>query len=190
MNSNDIVFGNDFDHPIRDRLPPGFGTAFRIVKWVVDPGLDGDVYADKPYLYGPLASSLNTLRVGSKTQKESEHVEKGDAGLIFSEGGEGDGEELRKEKGVPDSEAGRKKWFLTETNRTDFDFEAGRIHWGDFFNPYLDFNGRQTIFLDYHVWRLTSNEEFALRLPGFTLPIMKYWDGQSLRYVSLLPLEI
>lgn len=24
-------------------------------------------------------------------------------------------------------------------------------------------------------------EEFALRLPGFHLPIMKYWDGQPLR---------
>jgi hypothetical protein len=33
INGNDLVFGNDFDHPIRDRLPPGFGTAFKIVKW-------------------------------------------------------------------------------------------------------------------------------------------------------------
>jgi hypothetical protein len=23
--------------------------------------------------------------------------------------------------------------------------------------------------------------DFALRLPGFTMPIMKYWDGQGLR---------
>jgi hypothetical protein len=28
--------------------------------------------------------------------------------------------------------------------------------------------------------------DFALRLPGFTLPIMKYWDGQGLRLVLLL----
>ena len=27
--------------------------------------------------------------------------------------------------------------------------------------------------------------DFALRLPGFTLPIMKYWDGQGLRLVLL-----
>jgi Protein of unknown function (DUF1769) len=33
INGDDLVFGNDFDHPIRDRLPPGFGTAFKIVKW-------------------------------------------------------------------------------------------------------------------------------------------------------------
>jgi hypothetical protein len=144
INGDDIVFGNDFDHPIRDRLPPGFNTAFKIVKWAVDPGLDGDVYAEKPYLYGPLASSLNILRVGESGAEKASKAELGDdgEGMIFEEGGEGDGEDLRKEKGVPDSEAARKKFFLTEANRKDWEFEAGREHWGDFFNPYLDFNGR------------------------------------------------
>lgn len=28
---------------------------------------------------------------------------------------------------------------------------------------------------------LTAVTDFALRLPGFTLPIMNYWDGQGLR---------
>ena len=28
--------------------------------------------------------------------------------------------------------------------------------------------------------------DFALRLPGFTLPIMNYWDGQGLRYAESL----
>jgi hypothetical protein len=63
---SDLVFGNDFDRPIRDRLPPGFNQAFRIVKWFIDPGLEGDVYADNPYLYGPALSSWNILRIGEK----------------------------------------------------------------------------------------------------------------------------
>jgi Protein of unknown function (DUF1769) len=150
-------------------LPPGFGAAFKIVKWVVDPGLDGDVYADKPYLYGPLGSSLNIFRVGEKgtegenRRKEERESVDGEMGLVFEEGGEGDGERLRREKGVPDGEAARKKWFLVEENRKEWEFEVGREHFGDFFNPYLDFN------------------DFALRLPGFTIPIMRYWDGQGLR---------
>src|SRR5271155_4123388 len=61
-----LVFGNDFDRPIRDRLPPGFDQAFKIVKWFIDPGLEGDVQADKPYLYGPALSSWNILRIGDK----------------------------------------------------------------------------------------------------------------------------
>ena len=135
-----MVFGNDFDHPIRDRLPPGFSTAFKIVKWLVDPGLDGDVYADKPYLYGPAASSVNTLHVrgSGKVDGEPEH----DAGLVFTEGGDENGMDLRKEKGIPESEAARKKHFLNEENRKEWEWEAGKIYGCDFFNPYLDFNGK------------------------------------------------
>lgn len=171
------MFGNDFDHPIRDRLPPGFNTAFKIVKWLVDPGLDGDVYADQPYLYGPAASSVNTLHVRGpgKVDGEPEH----DAGLVFTEGGDEHGMGLRKEKGVPDTEAARKKHFLNESNRREWEWEADKIYGCDFFNPYLDFNGK---FLPPRCeLLLTSTEDFALRLPGFTLPIMKYWDGQGLR---------
>lgn len=119
------------------------------MKWVVDPGLDGDVYADKPYLYGPMGSSLNTFVVGEKEKKAGEEHDEElgkaevhpDIGINISEGGLGDGVDVRNENGVPATEAGRKKWFLDESNRSEFEFEAGRAHWGDFFNPYLDFNG-------------------------------------------------
>ncbi|KAK0114359.1 hypothetical protein ONS95_013851 [Cadophora gregata] len=170
IKGDDLVFGNDFDHPIRDRLPPGFNTAFRIVKWVVDPGLDGDVYADRPYLYGPAASSVNKLHVGPKAvngeklDAGKEGIGHHEAGMVFEEGGDEEGLEIRKEKGVPETEAARKKHFLVEENRKEWEWEEGRVYGCDFYNPYLDFN------------------DFALRLPGFTLPIMNYWDGQGLRY--------
>jgi hypothetical protein len=113
----------------------------KIVKWGIDPGLDGDVYADRPYLYGPLASSINTLNIGGIDGKgDSVEIDK-EAGIVVKEGGEGDGTELRSEKGVPESEAARKKWFLTESNRRTFTFEKGRSVGCDFFNAYLDFNG-------------------------------------------------
>lgn len=63
---SDLQFGNDFDHPIRDRLPPGFSYAMKIVKWWIDPGLDGDPYADSPYLFGPALSSFNHIRVSDQ----------------------------------------------------------------------------------------------------------------------------
>jgi hypothetical protein len=150
------VFGNDFDHPIRDRLPPGFNTAFKIVKWVVDPGLDGDVYADKPYLYGPAASSVNILAVGDgEKEKEEEddedddeddgeeedEEEHEDVGLLFEEGGDAEGMEARREIGVPDTIAARKKWFLNEEHRKTWNYKEGVAYGCDFFNPYLDFNG-------------------------------------------------
>jgi hypothetical protein len=128
---------------IRDRLPPGFNYAFKIVKWVVDPGLDGDVYADQPYLYGPAASSVNTLHVAGKgtVSGEAEH----DAGLVFTEGGDYEGMKMRGEKGVPETEAARKKHFLNVDNRKEWEWEEGKVYGCDFFNPYLDFNSMSSL---------------------------------------------
>ena len=172
LKGEDVVFGNDFDHPIRDKLPPGFQQAFNLVKWFIDPGLYGDVYADEPYLYGPLLSSINVLRLGPKDDKEQEKLEEmraNEEAVVLEEGGDADGEELRRELGMPADSAARKKHFLNEGNLKKFTFERGREYGNDFFNPYLDFN------------------DFALRLPGFslipgiTIPIISYWDGQPLR---------
>jgi hypothetical protein len=173
INGHDLVFGNDFDHPIRDKLPPGFSQAFNLVKWFVDPGLYGDVYAEEPYLYGPLLSSMNVLRVGPKDDQEQERIEEvrnqAEEHESLEEGGDGDGLEARHELGIPDDAAGRKKMFLNQAKLKEFTFEKGREYSNDFFNPYLDFN------------------EFSLKLPGWgvipgiNLPIISYWDGQPLR---------
>ncbi|KAK5725161.1 hypothetical protein LTR17_013197 [Elasticomyces elasticus] len=175
VNGHDLVFGNDFDHPIRDKLPPGFQQAFNIAKYWIDPGLYGDPQADLPYLYSPLLSSMNVLRVGLKDDREQEKIEEVRANAaevqILSEGGDADGEEYRTANKIPHDMAARKKYFLTEQHLKDVTIEAGREYSNDFFNPYLDFN------------------DFALRLPGFsvipgiTIPIISYWDGQPLRYV-------
>jgi len=171
-----LVFGNDFDHPIRDRLPPLFDKAFGIVKWWIDPGLDGDVYGDEPYLYGALLSSINVLRIGGKgdtkkgeTKTEGDVEKSGSEGeaIVYEEGAFGDGEDIRKELHLPPTSAARQKHFLAEQHRKDFTFEAGREYQCDFFNPYLDFN------------------EFALKI-GYGMPAMSiigHWDGQPLRYV-------
>ncbi|KAI2604378.1 DUF1769-domain-containing protein [Hypoxylon fragiforme] len=158
ISGEDLHFGNDFDHPIRDRLPPGFNYAMNIVKWWIDPGLEGDAYADKPYLYGPALSSFNTIHIGSGEVSP----EKG--GLSFEEGGDQDGLKERKEVGMPGGAKERMQWALKAANKSRWAFQYDKTYCLDFFNPYLDFN------------------EFSLRLPGFTLPIMKYWDGQGLRY--------
>ncbi|KAJ9655182.1 hypothetical protein H2198_005878 [Neophaeococcomyces mojaviensis] len=171
----ELVFGNDFDRPIRDRLPPGFNQALRIVKWWIDPGLEGDAYADKPYLYGPALSSWNYLRICDKVVQDDEigdheawKIPNATAfhEQIVEEGAEGDGEEARQEAGIPDDAAGRKKHFLTKSNLEHFTFEKGRLYQSDFGNGYLDFN------------------DFSLKLPGFSLNVIAYVDSKTheLRY--------
>lgn len=153
-----LVFGNDFDSPIRDRLPPGFSTALRIVKWAVDPGIDGDVYGDKPFLYGNALSSVNVLRVGGKVDQGGKGGGKGgmeeDAGGSIEEGGEEGGEKLREDLGVPAEADQRKKWFLAHGRTEGWVWEKGRVYWCDFFNPYLDFN--REFFPDFLLFSLVS----------------------------------
>jgi hypothetical protein len=143
INGNDLVFGNDFDHPIRDKLPPGFDQAFKIVKWFIDPGLYGDVQAEEPYLYGPLLSSINTFRIGGQSGEQGdEEAKKKEEGLIiYEEGADVDVHDERKKAGMPDTAAARKKHYLTASHLKDFTFRKGRKYECDFFNPYLDFNG-------------------------------------------------
>ncbi|KAG6287611.1 hypothetical protein E4U45_008019 [Claviceps purpurea] len=157
ISGRDLQFGNDFDRPIRDKLPPGFNTALSIVRWWIDPGLDGDAYADKPYLYGPALSSFNSLHIGAGVFD----AKKG--GLWFEEGGDEDGMKARQAVGMPDDRKARMKWALREDSKSKWFFEYGKTYGLDFYNPYIDFRN------------------LALKLPGYNLPIVKYWDGQGLR---------
>ncbi|KAL8963256.1 MAG: hypothetical protein Q9193_000461 [Seirophora villosa] len=172
ISGKSLVFGNDFEHPIRDRIPPGFSAAFRIVKWAIDPGLDGDVYADKPYLYGNALSSINALSVGPKVDEKDPLGDlTSDTGKdegAITEGGFGGGQELREALDVPANAAARQKWFLGGHDRLEkWEWEEGRVYKADFFNPYLDFN------------------EFALKLPGFSLKVLGYLGGEDyLRHVK------
>ena len=167
LESKDVIWGNDFDHPVRDRLPPGFNTAFKIVKDFIDPGLECDAYADEPWLYGPALSCWFGLRVGDRIDHATDLPEAAEAKDVLHEGGDGSGTDLRTKLGVPENNEKRRKFFLSRTNRESFVFEKDRLYSFDFFNPYLDFGN------------------FALKLPGFSIKVIKYIDDKShtLRYV-------
>ncbi|KAL9085189.1 MAG: hypothetical protein Q9165_007720 [Trypethelium subeluteriae] len=181
----DLIMGFDFDHPVRDRLPPGFKTAMKIVTTVLDPGIYSDPYSDEPYLYGAALSSFFALRVGGKVRdsgdgKEREGRSEGGGELdgvlrraqedkdgVVEEGGDGDGVEIRERVGMPAKAEKRRKFFLDEGKLEKFTFEEGRIYQADFFNSYLDFSS------------------FALKVPGISISVAKYIDEKthSLRYV-------
>ncbi|KAF2085483.1 DUF1769-domain-containing protein, partial [Saccharata proteae CBS 121410] len=167
----DCVWGPDFDHPVRDRLPPGFNTAFGIVKRWVDPGVECDAYADQPWLYGPALSCWFALRVGEVVgtggEAEAEVPRADGEDDVLVEGADGSGEEVRERIGMPADADKRRKFFLDRANREKMVFEKGRLYEADFYNPYLDFNS------------------FSLRLPGFSLGVLKYIDDKThaLRWV-------
>jgi hypothetical protein len=167
IRGNDLVTGFDFDHSIRDRLPPGFRYAMKIVTTILDPGVYSDPYSDKPYLYGPALSSFFAFRIGELTSHTSVEQQIGHTQGVIEEGADGSGQGIRADKKVPAKMSKRRKNFLNEKMREDFLFEAGRMYHADFFNPYLDF------------------ANFALRIPGFSISVVRYIDDKThqLRYV-------
>lgn len=164
--SINTVWGNDFDHPVRDRLPPGFNTAFKIVKEFIDPGLQCDAYADEPWLYGPSLSCWFAFRIGDNVPRGKDFPAPSEQ-EVMTDGADGSGAAVRQKHGIPDNNEKRRKFFLDAKHREDFVFEKGRCYQADFYNPYIDFGN------------------FALKLPGFSINVIKYVDQKShcLRYV-------
>jgi hypothetical protein len=167
----EVVTGFDFDHSIRDRLPPGFKYAMKIVTTILDPGIYSDPYSDNPYLYGPGLSSFFAFRIGEyvdqiSAEEQLSRFENSAAGVIV-EGADGSGQRVRADQHIPSKISKRRKHFLSTSNLENFTFEKGRLYQADFFNPYLDF------------------ANFALRIPGFSISVAKYIDDKThqLRYV-------
>lgn len=168
---------------MRDRLPPGFNTAFKIVKQFIDPGLECDAYADEPWLYGPALSCWFALNVGEKDTSGLSKALKDDKSIVF-EGGQGSGHDVRSELGLPDTADKRRKFFLDREHREKFVFEQGRLYEGDFHNPYLDFSSEYQSWMQYPPVT-DSSVDYALKLPGFSLGVLKYIGDKThtLRYV-------
>lgn len=56
--------------------------------------------------------------------------------------------------------AKRRSYFSKVANLEKFTYEPDHVYGFDFFNPYLDF------------------ASFTLKVPGFSVDITRYWDGQ------------
>jgi hypothetical protein len=171
FSGTELVMGFDFNHPVRDRLPPGTKTAVKIATTVLDPGLYADPFSDEPYLYGPMLSSCFTLRVGGKTDEESvdeqlKQLDSENHGVV-EEGAALSGKSVRSDQSIPSAWKARRKFFLDQKELEKFTFEKGRLYHADFFNPHLDFSN------------------FSLRLPGFSVSVAKYVDERThhLRFV-------
>lgn len=189
VNSKNLVWGNDFDHPIRDQLPPAFPIALKIAK-LLDPGIECDAYSDRPWAYGPALSCWFSFRIGERKQERGYNKEDIDVDAqricdgegdespgatspgatserVIEEGADGEGCATREHHAIPETAKKRRRHFLSGPNREAFNFEKGRLYHADFYNPYFDPN------------------KVHLRLPGIQIRVLKYVNERThtLRYV-------
>jgi len=159
-----LLFGNDFDYPIKDYLPYGTGTGLNLFKKYVDPSVSGDLYAEKPYLYGKALSSFNTI-----SDKEKDNIKDSKTNNFIKESLENDEFTSRKLL-IPVESQDRQRFFQDIKNLEEFIFEKNHTYNFDFFSGLVSL----------------KNSNFNIKLPGgFELNLSNYLNEKfnSVRYV-------
>ncbi|KAK8864711.1 hypothetical protein IAR55_001965 [Kwoniella newhampshirensis] len=164
VGGDEVVFGNVFERPIRDSLPWGTSIATKFM-YFIDPVMECDIYADKPWALSPALATMSHLSLDSSAQNDDQLYIDEDSLDFIREKTKGEVPQVEGEK----NEVGaRRKWLGKKENRESVklvkDVEVGM----EFCNGLLDFNTLS-----------------ATLPPPSTLqiPLLKYWDGQPVTYV-------
>ncbi|KAK6460123.1 hypothetical protein DFJ63DRAFT_338076 [Scheffersomyces coipomensis] len=64
ISGSELIFGNDFTVPIRNYVPTTIlATGLKFFTWFINKTVKGDIYSDKPYLYGLVLNSFTNMSI-------------------------------------------------------------------------------------------------------------------------------
>ncbi|KAI0642780.1 DUF1769-domain-containing protein [Trametes meyenii] len=164
--ADELLFGNVFERPFK--LPWGFGAALKFMNFI-DPTLEHDLASrSKPWALSPLVATMPYFRQqrGSPAPPfpPAEPISD-DATQLRTTVPPAAAPALAKLKASP---AKRRSYFANALRRQEVVFGPEDVVTTDFCYDFLQF----------------SHSGIALRLPGgITIDVMKYWDGQPVRFV-------
>ncbi|WVQ99751.1 hypothetical protein IAU59_006893 [Kwoniella sp. CBS 9459] len=169
FNADDVLFGNVFEKPIRDNLPWGTSIATKFM-YFVDPTVEADIYADKPWALSPALATMSHLSLSSSTSSASTddkvgHVTEDTGEWLEDNGGDSLSYSDTDEKAQVSA---RRKWLAKKDNRRQILVPKDTVVGMEFCNGLLDFN------------------TLSAQLPppfSLSIPLLKYWDGQPVTYV-------
>lgn len=120
-----LIFGNDFTYPIRDFLPTAIlQTGLKFFTWFISKTVKGDVYNDKPFLYG---LSLNSFTFISEEEKQANtkllDITKGEDFQFLEKLSLVEGPDPKIK--IPDKSLDRKKYFNNVSHAKHFTFKEG-----------------------------------------------------------------
>lgn len=201
---DDVEYGNQFEKPIRDRLPWGTSVALRAIN-IIDPTLRHDLYSDQPWAFGPLITSMtrvNVKRLTGKAEEKSQTATTDFSAWPAFPSGHDETDYVSEDTSVllctPDSDRGHPSLLpeFEDEGLADVgtlgqlrDHQNGHTHRARFWaNP----STRQAAqYLPQDVFTVAFDNAFidfnTLRavLPytgGMGFDLQHYWDGQPVRY--------
>ncbi|CBQ68626.1 conserved hypothetical protein [Sporisorium reilianum SRZ2] len=177
VNADDLVFGNEFDKPIKDHLPYGTSVALQFVK-LVDPNLEHDLYAQRPHAWSPYLATMPRINAVACDKDDfadwpafpthPEYVQDDITSLIPPELAQKEKDTVANFKGIDKAHEYRQRFLGNRAHRQQITIDQSHIITADFFNGFLDFN------------------DLTLHIPfsgGLKFDLKKYWDGQPVRYI-------
>ena len=136
IKGNELVLGNDFQKPIKDHVPaPLLATGLKFFSWFINPTIKGDIYNDKPYLYGLALNSFSYIAINNPAkQKEQEQKAEEQKASDETTGSllappsakqhsnfkENLNENADNSLEIPDNSLARKKFFTKNSNCEEF----------------------------------------------------------------------
>ncbi|TIA81604.1 hypothetical protein E3P92_00389 [Wallemia ichthyophaga] len=161
VDCDNLVFGNQFSHPIRQHLPWGSAMAVKFIKYL-DPTLTEDLQSDTPWAFSPLCSTVERLNVSdnsdtSKMKNEQDLIIEEDISCLIHK------DETSKPK--CGNASARKKWFKSESRRKGLNLSKKRVAF-DFAKGFINFSTLSLSFPEI----------------GLNIGLLKHWDGQPVRF--------
>lgn len=180
---DEVLFGVNSEIPLR--TPMGIGMGVKLAKWL-DPSIEACLDSESSYMYSPFISAMNSLSI----------YEPGDPGILADEGRiqhvtvvstrpdakaesfhsaigkwsfhssrvDEDSGLLNSQEPACSTYEQRKKHFSDQKRRETAQLSPDRVYAVDFYDAYADF------------------ATCSIKMPGFSMGLFKYWDGQPLRY--------
>lgn len=112
-----LIFGNDFTYPIRDFMPTSLlQTGLKFFTWFISKTVKGDVYNDKPFLYGLALNSFTYISEAEKAKDTKFLGVNKSADFNFVE-------KLGESGEIPGKSLDRKKYFNNVSHAKKFEFK-------------------------------------------------------------------
>ncbi|TFK49131.1 DUF1769-domain-containing protein [Heliocybe sulcata] len=197
QSADDILFGNTFDHPLN--LPWGSGAALKLMKYV-DPTLEHDLTSQtQPWALSPLISTMPYLvhtrespppfPPSSPIADDTSHLQlamSGARGPYSSKEAATSTSSLASVKSTASKASKRsKKGDREETKLSFADANERRAYFAQADRrKEIVFGPEDIITTDFCYGYLDFSPSLALKLPGgISIDLMRYWDGQQVRFV-------
>ncbi|KAG0214220.1 hypothetical protein BGX33_002355 [Mortierella sp. NVP41] len=167
-----VIFATVFERPLR--LPPFTSVAIKFFK-AIYPGLQIDVCCSQPYFIGQFLNSTDTLRVMPASTTpflNGEYKTKNipqwpsyngeilveDTSLVIPP------EEVKKKPKLTTDSSVRRQHFSKPKHYAKHRYLTDHVYGFEMYNPFLDC------------------AKFSVKVPGFSIDLFKYFDGQPLTY--------